>query len=170
MLFFSIPPVASHLIACLSPLPSHSPCRCQLPPDVSQQLGALSISRFSKWSLHIDLPCLKVFSVKQAPSFYLENSLLWSILQKILAITMQSSPMFSGISNVFWYCHLRVTLFLPFTYPVRSFYFWLVFSLTLAHNSTWDLFIETINTSEEPLLSCRVRSKNSTGLAKIVYV
>lgn len=123
MLSFSIPPVASHLIACLSPLPSHSPCRCQLPPEVSQQLGALSISCFSKWSLHIDLPCLKVFSVKHAPSFYLENSLLWSILQKILAITMQSSPMFSGISNVFWYpqcflvlpspCNSVLALYIP---------------------------------------------------------
>lgn len=83
---------------------------------------------------------------------------------------MQSLP-------VFWYpwCFLvspPLYNFLTFTCPANSLHCWLVFSLTLVHNSIWALFtvIETVDTNKEPILSWRARTKDGSGIARIIYI
>lgn len=83
---------------------------------------------------------------------------------------MQSLP-------VFWYpwCFLvspPLCNFLTFTCPVNSLHCWLVFSLALVHNSIWAIFtvIETVDTNKEPILSWRARTKDGSGIARIIYI
>lgn len=135
-------------------------------PTFRQQLGAAFHKTVVQTATSDVAPCLEGLSVSHTSSFYLEYSLLWNNLQKILAATMKSFLMFSCVPISAYLC------FLPFTCPVNSLHFWLVFFLILVHNSIPALFTvtEIINTSKELLLSWRARTKDSTALAKMVYV
>lgn len=110
--------------------------------------------------------CLEGFSVSHTSLFTWNSLFCGRIYRKILAVTMKSFLMFSCVLISVYLC------FLPFTYLVNSSYFWLVFSLILVHNSILALFsvLEIINTSKEPLLSWRARTKDSTAFTNMVYL